>query len=529
MLRALRPTRRAPVALWAPALLAVASTFIPAYYLLVRSTERGWAPWERALRTSVPDLMQRSLLLALVVAVASVLVALPAAWITTRVAIPGRRAWAVLLALPLAIPSYIIALAVVAFLGPKGMLQGWLEPFGVDRLPEIYGFWGAAFTLTAASYPYVYLVLRAAMAAADTSEEQASQSLGASPFATFFRVSLPGFVPAIAAGVLLAVLYTLSDFGAVSLLQYSTFTRDIFIEYQSSFDRTGAAVLGSILGIVTALILAAELSVRTVLSRGRKKRQGGVYLVQPGRWKWPAMAFLAMVAVLALLLPIGVLMYWLVKGLQADAEFPDMVRASRHSLEMGMGGAAITTLLALPLSVLAARYGGLLTKSAEQAAYLTHALPGLVVALSLVFFGIRYATDLYQTEWMLLLAYVILFLPNALSALRASLLRQPANLEDAAASLGRSRTSGQVAGPARRARPGAPAGFALVFLTIMKELPATLLLSPPGYETLPGLVWSRTTDALYAGAALPALVLIALASIPVGLLSWKGDIGALES
>jgi iron(III) transport system permease protein len=241
------------------------------------------------------------------------------------------------------------------------------------------------------------------------------------------------------------------------------------------------------------------------------------------------MAFLAMVAVLALLLPIGVLVYWLVKGLQADAEFPDMVRASRHSLEMGTGGAAITTLLALPLSVLAARFGGLLTKSAEQAAYLTHALPGLVVALSLVFFGIRYATDLYQTEWMLLLAYVILFLPNALSALRASLLRQPANLEDAAASLGRSSMYALATVTAPLARPGIAAGFALVFLTIMKELPATLLLSPPGYETLPGLVWSRTTDALYAGAALPALVLIALASIPVGLLSWKGDIGALES
>jgi len=529
MLAALRPARRAPLALWLPGLFAVALTFIPAYYLAVRSTERGWAPWRRALETSVPDLLQRSLLLAGVVGVASVAVAVPAAWLTTRADLPGRRAWGVLLAVPLAIPSYIVALAVVSFLGPRGTLQGWLEPLGVDRLPEIYGFWGAAFTLTCASYPYVYLVVRAALTAADTSEEEASRSLGHSPFATFWSITLPGLVPAIAAGVLLAVLYTLSDFGAVSLLRYSTFTRDIFIEFSTSFDRTGAAVLGSILGLTTAVILAAELGVRTWLARGRKRKQAVVRPVALGRWTWPAVAFLGGVVMLALVMPVGVLVYWLVNGIRADAEFPALGEAARHSLTMALSGAVLTVLIALPLAILAARYGGLLARTAEQAAYLSHALPGLVVALALVFFGIRYATDLYQTSWMLLLAYVILFAPNALSALRASLLRQPMNLEDAAASLGKSPMVAVLTVTAPLARPGITAGLALVFLTIIKELPATLILSPPGYETLPGLVWSRSTDALYAGAALPALVLIGLAAIPIALLVWKGEVGALES
>jgi iron(III) transport system permease protein len=196
---------------------------------------------------------------------------------------------------------------------------------------------------------------------------------------------------------------------------------------------------------------------------------------------------------------------------------------------MALAGAAITVVIALPLAILAARYGGLLARSAEQAAYLSHALPGLVVALALVFFGIRYATEFYQTVWMLLFAYVILFAPNALSALRASLLRQPANLEDAAASLGKSPMLAVLTVTAPLARPGITAALALVFLTIIKELPATLILSPPGYETLPGLVWSRSTDALYAGAALPALLLVCLAAIPIALLVWKGDVGALES
>lgn len=233
---ALRPARKAPAALWLPGLLAVALTFIPVFYLALRSTEDGWSPWSRAFHTSVPQLLQRSLWLAAVVALFCVAVAVPAAWLTTRADIPARRVWSVLLTVPLAIPSYITALAVVAFLGPKGMLQGWLEPLGVDRLPEVYGFWGAAFTLTCAGYPYVYLVVRAALASADTAEEEASRSLGVSPLRTFFAITLPGLVPALAAGILLSVLYTLSDFGAVSLLNYSTFTRDIFIEYQSSFD-----------------------------------------------------------------------------------------------------------------------------------------------------------------------------------------------------------------------------------------------------------------------------------------------------
>jgi len=189
----------------------------------------------------------------------------------------------------------------------------------------------------------------------------------------------------------------------------------------------------------------------------------------------------------------------------------------------------VTVVLALPVAILAARFGGVFPMLIEQAAYLTHALPGLVVALALVFFGIGYARDLYQTTWMLLLAYVILFLPNALSALRASLLRQSPRLEDAGAALGRSplRVLATVTLPL--ARPGAVAALALVFLTIMKELPATLLLAPPGYETLPGLVWGRSSNALYAGAALPALILIAVSAIPVALLVWRGDLGTIES
>jgi iron(III) transport system permease protein len=201
----------------------------------------------------------------------------------------------------------------------------------------------------------------------------------------------------------------------------------------------------------------------------------------------------------------------------------------RHSVTLAASGAVLTVVLALPIAILATRYGGPVARGLEQLAFLSHALPGLVVALALVFFGIAYATELYQTVWMLLAAYVILFLPNALGALRAPLMRQSANLEEAAAGLGRRPLTvlGTITLPL--ARPGGVAALALVFLTIMKELPATLLLSPPGYRTLPGVVWGASTDALYGAAALPALVLVGVAAIPIALLVWRGDLDNVEA
>lgn len=524
-----RRANRAPLALWPPGLAVVLATLVPAWYLVRRSTERGWDPWQEVLEQAAWPLLARSLQLSLIVAVACLAVALPAAWLTTRTDLPGRRLWAVLMAAPLAIPSYVMGMAVVAFLGPRGYLQGWLEPLGVERLPEIYGLWGAALTLSATSFPYLYLVLRGALAAANTAEEEASRSLGVPPWPTFFRVVLPGLVPAVAAGLLLIVLYVLSDFGGVSTLNYSTFTRDIFIEYQSSFDRTKAAVLSCVLVAVAAVILAAELAIRRRAGGWPSRRSAPPRPVPLGRWRWPAIAFLGAVAVISLGMPLGVFGYWLLRGLQVGADFPDIGDAARHSLTMALAAAAITVALALPLAILAARYGGAAASALEQLAYLTHALPGLVVALALVFFGIRYARPLYQTEWMLLFAYLVLFVPNAISALRANLLRLPPRLEEAGTSLGRAplRVLATVTIPL--AAPGMVAAAALVFLTVIKELPATLLLSPPGFETLPGLVWGRTSDALYAGAALPALVLVGLALIPLVVLAWRGDPATLES
>ena len=179
------------------------------------------------------------MLLVLVVTVGSILVAVPLAWLTVRTNIPFRTFWAVSAALPLVVPSYVAGFVVVVTLGPRGMLQRLLEPvFGMDRLPDIYGFPGAALTLILLSYPYVLLTVRAALLRMDPVLEEISRGLGHSPRTTFFRVVLPALRPSIAAGGLLVALYTLADFGAVSLLRYETFTWAIFLQYDSALDRS---------------------------------------------------------------------------------------------------------------------------------------------------------------------------------------------------------------------------------------------------------------------------------------------------
>ena len=194
----------------------------------------------------------RSTALAAAVTATAIVIAVPVAWLTMRSDVPGRRVWAVLTALPLVIPSYIGAYLVVSALGPSGLAQDLL---GVDELPSIYGFAGAWFVLTAFTYPYVLLPVQAVLRSLDPSLEEAARGMGRSPLQAFRSIVLPQLVPAIGAGGLLVALYVLSDFGAVSILRFDSFTRVIYTTYRSSFEREGAAALACLLVLVTLFVL----------------------------------------------------------------------------------------------------------------------------------------------------------------------------------------------------------------------------------------------------------------------------------
>lgn len=519
---------RTPVIVWLPAAVVSVFALLPLLYLLLRTTEAGADLAPLLLRTRTIELLARSVGLAAAVTLSTVALAVPLAWLTTRTDLPGRRVWATLTVLPLVIPTYVGAFTIVAALGPKGLLQQLLaQPFGIERLPEIYGFPGAWLGLTLFTYPYVLLTMRAALRGLDPALEEAARSLGRGPWATFWTVTFPQLWPAITAGGLLVALYTLSDFGVVSLLQYDTFTRAIYTLYRASFDRVVAAGLATLLVGLTALVLALEL-----VARGRARlHRSTVGVVRPprlvrlGPWAAPALVFVATVVGLALILPLSVLVYWLLQGVALGTRLHLIALAALNSVTASACAALLTVLAALPIAVLAVRYPGRLNAVVERTAYAGFALPGIVIALALVFFAARWATPLYQSLALLLVAYTVRFLPQAVGAARASLLQVNPRLEDAARSLGKSPGGVLLTVTVPIVRPGLVAGAALVFLTTMKELPATLLLAPIGFRTLATAIWTGAAEGFFAEAAVAALLLIAVSALSLTFLALeRGEI-----
>ena len=508
------------------ALMVGLGAALPLVYLVVRATELGWSEsWRIASSARTRDLLWSTVLLAVAVTAASVVIAVPLAWLTTRTNLPARRFFLVVTALPLAVPTYVGSWAMIGALGPRGMLQGALERFGVDSIPSIYGFWGAFAVLTLFSYPYVLLNVRAAYRRLDPSLEEASRSLGQPWTTTFRRVVLPQLRPSIVSGSLLVSLYTLSDFGAVAMLRYDTFTRAIYTQYRGALDRSSAAVLGLVLVVLTLVILMGEQRSR----RGEHMHRlhaGGARPANPvrlGAWRWPAAASITVFVSLALVVPLGVIGFWLRRGIAAGEPVMPATSLITNSLSASLVAAAVAVMAAWPVAAMTVRHAGRLATFVERLSWSGYALPGIVVALSLVFLGIGRAPWAYQTFAMLILAYVVLFLPQAIGAVRTSLLQVTPSVEEASWLLGagRLRTLARVIIPLTR--PGTFAGFALVFLTTMKELPATLLLAPTGFSTLATRIWNATAEGFMARAAAPALALVLLSSVPMGVLVWREE------
>jgi len=512
-------TRRRPFVLVALSTLVAAAMLLPIAYLLLRMLNTDAEVLQQLVRPRTLRVLWQTVLLAASVTAGSIALGAPLAWLTTSTDLPGRRWWAVLVVLPLVIPSYVGGYVFVSAFGPRGLAQQMLEPLGVQRLPELYGFWGAWLVLTLLSYPYIVLNVQAALRNLDPALEEASRSLGYNARRTFWRVTLPQLRPALAAGGLLVSLYTLSEFGAVSLLQFNSFSRAIYVQYRSAFNRDYAAALSLILVFLTALVLIAETWTR---GRGRYHRSTvGVVkprpLVRLGRWRWLALIGCGSVVGLALVVPVGVVSYWLMRGVLGNEPLSVLWGAAFNSVLSSSLAAFLSVIAALPVALLAVRFRSRLSNVFEGVTYLGYALPGIVLALALVRWASQYAPWVYQTLALMVFAYVLRFLPQALGAIRASLLTVNPRMEEAARSLGHNPTN-----VARRVtlpliRSGLLGGGALVFLTAMKELPITLLLGPIGFRTLATATWSATAEGFFARAAAPALLLILVSALSMVL------------
>ena len=519
--------RRPPRSLAILAALVAAGMLLPIAYLLIRVAEVGPAAVEFALRPRTLQVLLNKVGLVAVVTTVCALIAVPLAWLLVRTDLPGRRAWTALAVLPLVMPSYVAAFAVIAALGPRGLVQQALAPLGVERLPDIYGLPGAALTLIMVSYPYILLSVRAALQSMDPSLDEAARSLGHGGWSTFRRVTWPHLRPALAAGALLVALYTLSDFGAVSLLQYNAFTRVIYLQYSASFDRALAAVLALMLVALTGAALILEVRARgaarhdrTSVGVGRAGRR-----VRLGPWTAPALLFVGGVVGLALVMPLLVVIYWAVEGVGAGEALGFVAADAVRSVGVSTLAAMVIVAAALPVAILAVRYPSRRTTLLERVTFTGYALPGIVIALALVFFGARYVPLLYQTLPLLLFGYMVRFLPQAVGSTRNSLLFVSPRLEEAARGLGRAPLTVLFRVTLPLVRPGLVAGAALVFLTVMKELPITLILAPIGFKTLALAIWSATSEGFFHRAAVPALILTLVSGLSIFSLLGSGNQG----
>jgi iron(III) transport system permease protein len=505
----------------------------PFVYLVVRNAADLGEAWAAVGEGRLVGPALRSLLLATSVALASAVIGTAAAWAVARTDLPLRRAWALILPLPLVIPSFIGAFALIAAFSPGGLLE---EALGISGLPEVRGFWGAFTLLTLLSYPYVYLPALARLRSLPRPLEESARLLGRRPLRAFIEVVVPQARGAITAGALLAFLYVISDFGAVQLLRYDTLTRAIYAN--RLLDPAVSVALSLVLGVIALAVVAVERRAARVGLRdaGRSERP---LLVPLGRWRWPTTGALGALVGVALLAPAAVLSYWAVEGLVRGSDRPNavvndparLVDPVVNTVTVSVIAALVAVVIVLPIAYASVRRPGPLGEGLAGVVIGGFALPGLVTALALVFWTLNAPGPmgaLYQTLPLLIGAYVIHHAALALGSAQSALAGVPPRLEDAARALGSGRLRRLVTVELPLMIPGLAAGAGLVLLSTMKELPATLLLSPPGFSTLATKIWSSAEDALFEEAAIASLLLITISAVLTWLLVVRPSVTPRE-
>jgi iron(III) transport system permease protein len=533
-----------------PALLLVGVTLLP--LVTVVALAFGWnagrvtteaGSWAHLLDTGLAAYVVNSVLLVLLVAVGVTLVGVGSAWLTVMCEFPGRSTVAWLLALPLALPAYVIAYAYTDFLQFSGPLQSGLRTLiGIDGLewkargywfPEVRSLPGAALMFVLVLYPYVYLPVRAAFASGGASQFEAARTLGLSGGRAFIRVMLPLARPAIAGGVLLAMMETLADFGAVSYFGVETFTTGIYKAWFGLGDKATAARLACLLLGFTLLLLWLE---RRQRGRARYGSAGARTSGAAFRWSgWKTAAGIALGVAPVLLGFVLPLLILLRLGLR-ESESVDWTRFAGYAWNSVLvaGLAAAVALGAALVIAYAVRLDRRLTWTARAAA-LGYAVPGAVIAVGVLVplalfdnvlaafmreqFGVRTGLLLTGSVAALVFAYVVRFLAVAFNNVEAGLTRVTPSMDDAARSAGLSARATLLRVHVPIIAKSLAVAALLVFVDAMKELPATLAVRPFNFDTLATSAYTFAKDERLGEAAWPSLAIVLVSVIPVLMLS----------
>lgn len=460
------------------------------------------------------SLFASTVLLTLAVTITAVGIGVATAWLTTRADLGYRRTWMTLAALPLVVPSYVAALSLIAATGPKGVL--------VD-VPTPYGFLGAWVVLSLFTAPLVHLTVIPGLRGIDPATEEAATGLGAERWKVFRTVTLPQLRPAIVSASLLVGLYTIADFGAVSLLRYDTFTRAIYTLYRGQIDRRPSATLSLMLMVLALMIVALERTTRSrALLYSRRPSRPRALLHLAGWRRLLSVSFLVLYVLLTLGVPVIVMAVSLARGLGLGQSLgATLWTEAGRTLLVALAAGLITAIAALPVAMVVLRRPGRLAAGVESVVWGTYSLPHITVGVAAVGFALQWARPLYQTLLLLLIIYVAIFLPQAVGSIQDSLRRTSPDLEDASRGLGRGPLPTLFRITLPLAMPGLVAGSALVFLSAMKELPATLLLRPNGFETLAIRIWSSTGEGFLTRASAAGLVLLLVSIVPLFLVMTR--------
>jgi iron(III) transport system permease protein len=521
-----------------PLLLLAALLVLPVAAVLA-----SWFQWNAAsgqiLRemaaTVLPDYALSSLLLCLAVAAGVMLVGTATAAAVTLFDFPGRRTFEWALLLPLAMPAYVVAYAYTDFLQFSGPLQTWLRArFGLEGrvFPEVRNLAGAAWVFVFALYPYVYLLARSALVERAAHLMEAARLLGAPLHRRIRRVALPLARPAVAAGTALALMETLADFGVVSYFGIQTFTAGIYKAWLAMDNRIAAAQLATMLLVVVAVLLAleqrAQQRLRFAAGRGARAGSADAQPVPLQGWRrLSAWAICGLPVLMGFVLPV----LFMLRPLAADwsvLPWDRFLQWAFHSLRLGALSAGLAVLLALLLAFSLRRAPDPVTRGVVRLAGLGYAVPGAVIVVGLLLpvgwlqqvapgSGVGYWVT--ATVLGIVWAYLVRFISVALQSVQSGYARIPASLDDSARMLG----TGGLALLARVHWPllkrSAAVAALLVFVDVMKELPATLVLRPFNSDTLAVVAYQLARDERLGEAALPSLALVVVGLLPVILLS----------
>lgn len=508
-------SRRPPLALVAAGSLVALVALAPAAYLLLRA---GFSLDLVRRELDTPNtlpLVWHTVSLLLGVCLGTAVLGVGLAVLVARTTLPWPRLWIVLFTLPLGVPSFVSSYA-------------WVT-FGYAVFPQtnlLFGYRGAVAILTLTLYPYVFLPTVTALRRLDPAQEEAARALGRGPIHAFARVTLPQLRPAILTGLLINALHILAEYGAVQMLNYSTLTTAIVQRATVLGEPESARALAVVLALGALVVLVLE---RVLRGRARPVHVGAGTPRPPMHWQlgrsWPVWVAVCLLVVLAALaVPLGVTVTGMARqllGQGAGVDVARLVSASANTVLWAGSAAILATVCALPVTLLAVRHPGRFSTLVERATWVAHALPGVIMALALVYLSVNWLYPLYQTASLLVIAYVIMFLPLAVGSQRVGVAQASRQLDEISHSLGRGAlaTFRRITLPL--ALPAIGVGALLVALDAGKELTTTLLMRPTGEHSLATALWATTDGEVldFTAAAPYGLALLLIGILPAVLLA----------